>query len=222
MLSLFGSGYIVSSSQGHLLPDGTTVPEAFVSHSDGNEGKRLTQIQYGADGPTSWVAEPKPGIDGDPLTPIPPDSIPGTRDILAALYDFAADLGRDESCVRDMKIFDGRRRFDLRFSDRGQETVTPEGAGFYAGAARHCHLELARIGGYPTDPSKYLSGNDAEFWLAPVLPGEPPVPVEIVFKGRFGLMHARLAVARHGADVRGQPQVSPQSAAVTSPHDNPR
>ena len=222
MLSLFGSGYVVSSSQGRLLPDGTAQPDVFVSHSDGNEGERRTQIQYGANGPATWVADPKPGSDGEPLTPIPPDTIPGTRDILAALFDFAADLGRDESCVRQMKIFDGRRRFDLKFSDRGREVVAPEGEGFYAGPAQHCHLDLVRIGGYSPDPSKYLSGNDAEFWLAPVLPGEPPVPVEIIFKGRLGMMHARLALARHGAEARGAPEQRPQSAAVPPHADDPR
>jgi hypothetical protein len=222
MLSLLGSGYVVSSSQGRVLPDGTPEPDVFVSHSDGNEGERRTQIRYGATGPVTWTAEPKPGSDGEELTPIPPDSIPGSRDILTALFDFAGALGRGESCQRQMAIFDGRRRFDLKFTDRGLETVTPEGAGFYAGPARHCHLDLARIGGYSTDPSKYLSGNDAEFWLASVLPDEPPVPVEIIFKGRLGMMHARLAIARHGAEVRGTPERSPQSAAVTPNYDNPR
>jgi hypothetical protein len=222
MLSLLGSGYVVSSSHGRLLPDGTPVPESFASHSDGNEGEKRTQIQYGPAGPSRWTAVPEPGADGDQLTPIPADSIPGSRDILAALLDFAAALGKNQGCTRQMKIFDGRRRFDLDFTERGQETVAPEGAGFYAGPAEHCHLDLARIGGYSTDPAKHLSGDDAEFWLARVLPNEPPVPVEIVFKGRLGMMHARLAVARHGADQRGAPAPRPQSASVTPNIDNPR
>jgi len=125
MLSLLGSGYVVSSSQGRVRPDGTPEPAAFASHSDGNEGEKRTQIQYGEYGPVHWINTPEPGSDGDTLTPIPPDSIPGTLDILAALYDFAAELGKDESCTRDMKIFDGRRRFDLKFSGRGQEVVAP-------------------------------------------------------------------------------------------------
>lgn len=222
MLSLLGSGYVVSSSQGRVLPDGTPRPEAFASHSDGNEGEKRTQIQYDDHGPARWVAVPEPGSDGDELTPIPPESIPGTSDILAALYNFAALLGKDESCTHQMKIFDGRRRFDLKFSDRGREVVVPEGDGFYAGPALHCHLDLVRIGGYSTDPSKHLSGDDAEFWLAHVLPDEPPVPVEIVFKGRLGLMHARLALAQHGADRRGPPEQKPQSASVTPNIDNRR
>ncbi|GGF23266.1 hypothetical protein GCM10011611_31720 [Aliidongia dinghuensis] len=222
MMSLFGHGSVASSSEGRLRPDGTPVPEVFISHSDGNEGERQSHIQYGSNGPTNWVAEPMPGSDGDEVTPVPPASIPGTRDILTALLDFAAALGRNEACTRDMHIFDGRRRFDLRTSDRGMEVVTPEGVGFYAGPAHHCHLDLDRIGGYPTDTSRYMSGNEAEFWLAPVLPGEPPVPVEIVFKGRLGMMHARLALARHGADLRGTPETAPQSAAVPQPHDDPR
>jgi len=222
MLSLLGSGYVVSSSQGRVLPDGTPVPAAFASHSDGNEGEKRTQIQYDAQGPAHWINTPEPGSDGDTLTPIPPDSIPGTRDILAALYDFAAELGRNESCARDMKIFDGRRRFDLKFSGRGQEIVAPEGDGFYAGPALHCHLDLVRIGGYSTDPAKHMSGDDAEFWLAHVLPDAPPVPVEIVFRGRLGLMHARLAQVQHGAERLGAPETKPQAAAATPTLDNPR
>jgi hypothetical protein len=222
MLSLLGSGYVVSSSQGRVLSDGTPEPTAYASHSDGNEGEKRTQIQYDAQGPAHWTNVPEPGSDGDTLTPIPPETIPGTRDILAALYDFAAELGKNESCTRVVKIFDGRRRFDLKFSGRGQEVVAPEGAGFYAGPALHCHLDLVRIGGYSTDPAKHISGDDAEFWLAHVLPNEPPVPVEIVFKGRLGLMHARLTQVRHGADQRGTAQSSPQSAAVTPTIDNPR
>lgn len=222
MLSLLGSGYVVSSSQGRVRPDGTIEPQVFVSHSDGNEGEKRSQIQYDERGPAHWIAIPEPGSDGDVLTPIPPNSIPGTQDILAALYDFAGELGKNESCSREMKIFDGRRRFDLKFSDRGQEVVAPEGAGFYAGPALHCHLDLVRIGGYSTDPAKHMSGDDAEFWLAHVLPGQPPVPVEIIFKGRLGLMHARLAQAQHGADRRGSTDPKPQSAAITPNIDNPR
>ena len=222
VLSLLGSGYVVSSSQGHVLPDGTPEPDAYASHSDGNEGEKRTQIRYDANGPAQVTAIPAPGADGESLTPILPDTLPGTRDILAALYDFAAELGKDESCVHQMKIFDGRRRFDLKFSGRGQEIVVPEGDGFYAGPALHCHLDLVRIGGYSTDPSKYMSGDDAEFWLAHVLPGEPPVPVEIVFRGRLGLMHARLAQIQHGTDKRGSVDPKPQSAAVVPDIDNPR
>jgi hypothetical protein len=221
MLSLLGSGYVVSSSQGRVLPDGTPEPTVYASHSDGNEGEKRTQIQYGEKGPTHWTNVPEPGADGDTLTPILPDSIPGTRDILAALYDFAAELGKNESCTREMKIFDGRRRFDLKFSERGREVVAPEGAGFYAGPALHCHLDLVRIGGYSTDPAKHMSGDDAEFWLAHVLPDEPPVPVEIIFKGRLGMMHARLALIQHGTERQGV-ESKPQSAAVTPNADNPR
>ena len=220
MLSLFGSGDIASSSEGRLRSDGATAPEVFVSRSDGSEGGRRSEIDYGADGPATWTVEPKPGSDGEALTPIPPASIPGTRDILASLYDFSVALAGGQGCRRDMRVFDGRRRFDLEFSDRGPELVEPEGAGFYAGPARHCHLDLVRIGGYPTDRSRFLSGDEAEFWLAPVLAGEPPVPVEIVFRGRFGMMHARLAVARHGAEFHGAPAPSPQSAVIAAPgHD---
>lgn len=222
MLSLLGSGYVVSSSQGRVLPDGTPAPEVYVSHSDGNEGEKRTRIQYDDHGPSRVMVVPEPGGGGEALTPIPPDSIAGTRDLLAALYGFAAELGKDESCVHQMKIFDGRHRFDLKFSGRGQEVVVPEGDGFYAGPALHCHLDLVRIGGYPTDPSKYMSGSDAEFWLAHVLPDEPPVPVEIVFKGRLGLMHARLAQIQHGTERRGVPETGRQSAAVTPSIDNPR
>jgi hypothetical protein len=222
MLSLLGSGYVVSSSHGRLLPDGTPVPEAFASHSDGNEGEKRTQIQYGPAGPLQWTATPAPGSDGEQLTPIPEASIPGSRDILTALLDFAAALGRNQSCTRQVKIFDGRRRFDLAFTDRGPENVKPEDAGFYAGVAEHCHLDLVRIGGYSTDPSKHTSGDDAEFWLARVLPNEPPVPVEIVFKGHLGMMHARLSLARHGTDQRGTPAPQPQSASAGPSTDNPR
>jgi len=222
MLSLLGAGYVVSSSQGRVLADGTPEPEVYVSHSDGNEGEKRTQIRYDATGPAEITAIPAPGADGESLTPILPDTLPGTRDLLAALYAFAAELGKDESCVHEMKIFDGRRRFDLNFTGRGREIMVPEGDGFYAGPALHCHLDLVRIGGYSTDPSKFLSGNDAEFWLAHVLPNEPPVPVEIVFKGRLGLMHARLAQIQHGSEKRGSVAPKPQSAAVTPDVDNPR
>ncbi|HLZ67848.1 MAG TPA: DUF3108 domain-containing protein [Aliidongia sp.] len=222
VLSLFGSGYLVSSSQGHLRPDGAPVPEVFAGHSDGNEGEKRTRIEFGQNGPAHWTAIPEPGSDGEELTPIPPDSIPGTSDLLSGLLGMAVAVGKHESCAYQLKVFDGRRRFDLEFSDRGRETVAPEGEGFYAGPALHCHLDLVRIGGYSTDPSKHLSDDDAEFWLAPVLPGEPPVPVEITFKGRLGMMHARLSEARHGTEERRAPRPSPQSAAVVPHIDDPR
>jgi hypothetical protein len=93
-----------------------------------------------------------------------------------------------EACNRNIAIFDGRMRFDLRLSFKRFETVRAQRG--YEGPVAVCAVRFAPISGYiPDRPAiTYLMGQqDIEFWLAPVAGTRVVVPYKMLLPTPFGL-----------------------------------
>lgn len=113
--------------------------------------------------------------------PVPPDGahIPVTEaDKKGILDPMTASLSRlpgdttaptADSCPRPMAVFDGRLRYDLKFTFKRMENVKP--ARGYTGPVVVCAVGFTPIAGF--NPAryavKYISGQkDMEVWLAPI------------------------------------------------------
>jgi len=80
-----------------------------------------------------------------------------------------ADLISPQACNRNVGVFDGRLRYDLRSEFKRIETVKAEKG--YHGPAVVCAVYFTPISGYVPNRAiiKYLVGvRDAEVWLAPI------------------------------------------------------
>ncbi len=129
--------------------------------------------------------------------PPPADLIPVTAKMLSGVIDpLSAFLipveGADmapENCAKVVKIFDGRRRYDLELSFKRVDAVKL--ARGYSGPALVCGVVLRPIAGYRPGSLvvRYLAGKkDLELWLAPVTGVAVMAPVRALMPTLVGTM----------------------------------
>jgi hypothetical protein len=173
----------------------TLLPEAMHAETHWRGADLHTRVDYGVDGTVSAEATPPPRR---PVTPVTPAQMRGTVDQLTAYLALARHLARRSSCALTLAVFDGRRRYDLSFTDLAPETL----AGF-AGPTQVCRMSRRRIAGFPADRGGMAATDQGKLWFARLLPGELTVPVRIEFDGEFGTFTADLAELRgRGVDLR--------------------
>ncbi|MBO0739158.1 MAG: DUF3108 domain-containing protein, partial [Alphaproteobacteria bacterium] len=79
------------------------------------------RTHYWPDGMVSAEASPPPGSS---VTPVTPAQMRGTIDQLSAYLALARHLAIRGSCALVLAVFDGRRRYDLSFTDLPPESVS--------------------------------------------------------------------------------------------------
>ena len=99
---------------------GALLPEAMRAETYRRGVDLNTRIEYGADGTTLAEATPPPTR---PVTPVTPTQMRGTVDQLTAYLTLAHSIARRGSCALSLAVFDGRRRYDLSFTDLAPENA---------------------------------------------------------------------------------------------------
>ncbi len=129
--------------------------------------------------------------------PPPEDRVPVDpkflRDVIDPLSAFLIPVeGKalaSSNCGRVLKIFDGRRRYDLELSYLRHDTVAL--ARGYSGPVLVCSIVLRPIAGYRTGslPVRYLAGKkDLELWLAPIASLSIMAPVRALMPTLVGTL----------------------------------
>ncbi len=180
---------------------------------------RNVTLTYDPQGDVSASVSPPAADDG--REPVPPALQRGTLDPLSAVLDLLIGLGASEGCDRSLPVFDGRRRYDMVFSEVGRRIVDPSRYSTFSGIALQCRVTYKPVAGYArsssggrfwqrTDPADRPPVN---IWLAPVAAGAPPLPVRLETDSDFGGVVVHLTgVTPPTADHRtgaGQPSGSP-------------
>lgn len=114
-----------------------------------------------------------------------------TQDLMSAGLTLLQRVSQGESCDQTIAVYDGRRRFNLKFKAAGSETLPHIKYGIFAGEAQRCEMTIERVAGYwKKYQTEWTEDGDAKmkviFWLAPVKPGGPLVPVRATSSGDFG------------------------------------
>ena len=186
-------------SQGRLAGDGV-VPVRAGADSSWKGKHRRTRLFYPPDGPPAVELDPLP--DEDDGEEVRPALRKGARDLAGALFALLSRVGAEKRCGGREPVFDGRRRYDLVLTHRGEERLEAGPNSPYAGPALRCTVEIERIAGYPRKPRRpgWRDANRASIWLAPAFAGLPPVPVRLELDTRMGSLRAHLAQATLAAD----------------------
>jgi Protein of unknown function (DUF3108) len=154
-----------------------------------------TRIDYRTDGAVVAEATPPPTRE---VTPVSPAQMRGTVDQLTAYLVLAHRLSQTGSCALALAIFDGRRRYDLIFSDLPPETIPR-----LAAPIQVCGMSRRRIAGFPADVAGSETSDQGKLWFARLLRGDLMVPVRMSFEGEFGTFRADLRELRgRGVDLR--------------------
>ncbi|MFP5516138.1 MAG: DUF3108 domain-containing protein [Alphaproteobacteria bacterium] len=153
---------------------------------------RTVTLTYGPQGDVSASVTPPPETDN--REPVPPALQRGTLDPLSAVLDLLFAVGASERCDRSLPVFDGRRRYDMMFTEVGRRIVDPSRYSVFAGIAQQCRVSYRPVAGYgksgPTgrfwQRSSPADRPPVDLWLAPVAAGYPPLPVRLETDSDFG------------------------------------
>ena len=120
----------------------------------------------------------------------------GTLDPVSASAALGRRLAATGSCAGIVQVFDGIRRYDLRYEDLGTAQLPPSRRDPYRGPARHCRATIDPIAGFlRTGEHAGERATELDAWLAPPLDGAEPVTVRMDVEGARGTLHAHLARA---------------------------
>jgi Protein of unknown function (DUF3108) len=181
-----GEGSVVA--KGSVL-DGRLSPSSFTSKTTDDEGAISLQLSF-ADGMATEQITP-PAVSKDRV-PVADADRRGVADPLSAvLIPTKAGPGMlaSSDCNHVLKIFDGRRRYNLvlTFARMGKVAV----AHGYAGPILVCGVILQPIAGYRSDSLlvKYVAGRrDMELWFAPIAGTTIMAPVRVLMPTLIGTL----------------------------------
>jgi hypothetical protein len=173
------------------------------ARSDGRAGEMLRPAEYmqrwTEDGDTETIRMRFAGarvgdVSVDPPPRRPERYIPvkaahkaNVLDPASAMIWPAAGRLSPEACNRTLRLFDGRRRFDLELSFR-RSVAMPARDGVYSGPAVVCGIRYRPISGHRPDKRgvRALQANrNMEVWMAPAASGVM-APVKIRVGAEFG------------------------------------
>jgi len=178
-----------ATSDGAILDDAVR-PARHVNRSVVRGSRRDVTLTFRADGAIDATVEPS--AEADAREPVTPAQMHGALDPISAVLAATRTLGVRHSCAQRLPVFDGRRRFDLAFSDGGGTVLAPSAYGSFSGKATLCLFRYIPVAGFQA--SRRGDGRDRVYrvWLAPVVDGLPPLPVRIEADTAFGLVIVHL------------------------------
>jgi hypothetical protein len=182
-----------SEVHGKLIGE-TVRPEEYTGAARRNGAERSNRVEYGPDGAVlSAVSSPSAGRPAL----VAADHTRGTVDQLTAYFILERALARGGSCERAIPVFDGRRRYDLRFADAPPEPLPDDAASLFSGPVRVCEVTRQDLDGY-TSEDHSEGAYRGKIWYALVNGGELMAPVRMEFDTELGLVKGYLAEVHGG------------------------
>ena len=203
-----------SVSEGRIGSDGELRPELYRAKGEMRWSSRETTLRYDEQG---RVAEVKvaPPPDRERRKPVPEALSTDTLDTLSAALAALRAPDAESACRQTAPVFDGRRRYDVRFHAVGEENLKPSDYSMFAGPALKCEVEIVRIRGFEEDgePDEKVRERKTWVWFArlPDAPVALPVRLEIESEYGYGVAHLVRVEVRAGsrrADADG-PRLDP-------------
>ncbi len=200
-----------------VVQSGVPQPRLHHQRSVFRDKPRSVSLSYAVDGTLTTTVQPPP--EEDDRAPVPPELQRSSYDPLSAGLLALLAVGRGEGCARVVPVFDGRRRYDLRFDQGGVPTLAASRYSIFSGPAQECRMSVIPIAGQAKSASSLTTfwrreddtaprpaGPPTDLWLAPVPPGTPPLPVRMESDSAFGAVVIHLiGLARDGDPPRAIP-----------------
>lgn len=195
--------------------DGRTVglihrlkPLAFTATSEGvSDGKGLQPARYATTTEkrkkhksltVAFQPHGTPSIRFTPMDdaeePAPPELLKDTIDPASAVLTLIRTLSDTASCAGKVQVFDGKRRYDVKFADLPLQMLQKTSYSIYSGEAKRCHASMMPLHGFK--PGKRVLWEDTTIWFGQVLDGAPALPVRIDTQIKIGAVKLHLVSAR--------------------------
>ena len=138
--------------------------------------QRTVEISYELAGGLTYKAVPPATEDDRDL--VPANLLPGTADPVTGAFAAFTRVSQSTICNDILKIFDGRRRYDIYLSEvAGSESKGP----LYSGYARVCRARQTVLAGTSRRIwlPRFSRPEWADIWIASIKPDLPLLPVRI-------------------------------------------
>lgn len=170
------------------------LPMLYQTRYDGDVGrKRSINVTFDKTGPSNVSVEPQNTDDNRP--PVEPEFLLGTIDPASAAILATGSGDGADICTREFKVFDGRRRYDVAFENRGQIQLQAQDERFFSGEATHCVIRYRRVKGFDPDWERQDAKkfpNELDIWFARVDGLPRPIPVRVQVTSDYGVIMAHL------------------------------
>lgn len=165
-------------------------------HHSGGEyrGQRRTaEIDYRSGGAVVTALDPRPQDDYRDAVPVA--LLPDTVDPLTATLQILAS-----QCRGVVRVFDGRRRYDIQLTDLGDAEVPSARRMIYTGRAHRCQGDIKPLAGFwRTDPGYDERPSRLGYWIATPKPDLPPMPVYVELSSHRGTLSMYLTAVDRAA-----------------------
>ncbi len=156
---------------------------------------RVTLVYDGKGGFKKKIVFPTPAEEN--REEVAPELTRHTQDLMSAALTLLQRVSQGESCNQTLAVYDGRRRYNLKFVEIGTEDLPMSRYGIYHGPARQCDMTIERVAGFWKQfQIRWTEDGDAQmklsFWLAPIRPGGPVIPVRARTIGDYGATFVHL------------------------------
>ena len=162
-----------------------------------------TLLDFARDGEVDVTFDPE---RSDSVGLVSPELMAESLDPLSGLISIINNVTDGGTCEAIVPVFDGRRRYDLVFSDLGLDDLQPSRRSGFAGEARRCRMKLEPVAGAfkddDDDDDDFWSRKpenerrrQLDIWLAQPIADGPILPVKMVGRSSIGavVIHLRSA-----------------------------
>jgi len=160
---------------GRIFPQDAR-PDYYEARGSWAGKQRTVDIRYDLAGRLIYKAVPPAAEDDRDL--VPAKLLPGTADPVTAMFAAFTRASRSTTCNDQLKIFDGRRRYNIYLSEvAGSNTKGP----LYSGSARVCRARQTVLAGASRRIwlPQFARPDRTDIWIASIRPDLPLLPVRI-------------------------------------------
>jgi uncharacterized protein DUF3108 len=205
VLNSFYEAVIDASAVGTLAGD-VVHPQKYDSSYNGEKSNQRVSLAYASSGGIQLFSEPAYDVNRFPVSE---DQKRDTVDPLSGIV-FAisgVSITPEKKCGDTVRVFDGRRRYDVELTYVAQENVSTSGG--YSGPTTKCEMRYKQIAGFKQTLTKTPLPT-ISVWFATFPTKEPgpvkafAVPVRLIADTPFGaaIAHAR-KITIDGEDKNG-------------------
>ena len=189
LLKIFTGGKASGTAQG-AIAGGQFAPANYAATIDTHRKTEQIRIKLAGGAVKEFKVEPTPDHNEERVPITDAMRLGVTDPMTGAIARIAGngDTRSPEACNRQVAVFDGRMRYDLKLTFKRMDNVQSKKG--YSGSVVVCQIVFVPIGGHIPDryAIKYLAkARDAEVWLAPVSGTRFMVPYRMQMETPLGL-----------------------------------
>jgi len=184
--TLFSEGTIESGSQ--FIP----IAHSFENHW--SKDKKATEMTFNQQGHLEHMIVTS--TERDPYYQIFDEQITyGTTDLLSAMMTLFIQADEKKACSGARTVFDGKRRFELLFHDKGPANLNNKRYSVYAGPTMTCEVEVIPVAGkWHEEERGWMALQEQsrknsrlpKLWLGKIDSSGPVLPVRLQIHTDFG------------------------------------